>query len=122
MGLPRSQMNRSTGPRLRGVDKGKQRREQTYHNRSAVRGLKKGIVRLTSAPLTPGTFGFRRERCIVWGGNMKYVHRFNGQASADPIGACERQCENFDAGGQAPPIRSHGPNGGLRGPETEHEE
>jgi len=53
---------------------------------------------------------------------MKYVHRFNGQASAGPIGACERQCENFDAGGQAPPIRSRGPNGGLRGPETEHEE
>jgi hypothetical protein len=53
---------------------------------------------------------------------MKYVHGSNGQASADPIGACERQRENFDAGGQAPPIRSRGPNGGLRGPETEHEE
>jgi hypothetical protein len=56
---------------------------------------------------------------------MKYVRRSIGQASADSIGACERQCENFDAGGQTPPIRSRGRNGGLCGPETwtlEHEE
>jgi hypothetical protein len=56
---------------------------------------------------------------------MKYVRRSMGQASADPIGACERQCENIDVGEQAPPIRGRGPNGGLCGPGTwtwEHEE
>jgi hypothetical protein len=56
---------------------------------------------------------------------MKYVRRSIGQASADPIGACEPQCENIDAGERAPPIRSRGPNGGLCGPETwtwKHEE
>jgi hypothetical protein len=56
---------------------------------------------------------------------MKYVRRSIGQASADPIGACERQCENFDVGEQAPSIRSRGRNGGLCGPKTgtwEHEE
>jgi hypothetical protein len=56
---------------------------------------------------------------------MKYLRRAIGQASADPIGAWERQCENYDAGEQTPPIRSRGPNGGLCGPETgtqEHEE
>jgi hypothetical protein len=42
---------------------------------------------------------------------MKYVRRSIGQASADPIGACEGQCENIDAGEQA--LRSRGPNGGL---------
>jgi hypothetical protein len=47
---------------------------------------------------------------------MKYVRRSIGKASADPIGACERQCENIDAGEQA--LRSRGPNGGLCGPET----
>ena len=31
---------------------------------------------------------------------MKYVRRSIGQASADPIGACERQCENIDPGEQ----------------------
>ena len=40
---------------------------------------------------------------------MKYVRRSTGQACADPIGACERQCENIDADEQAPPIRSRGP-------------
>jgi hypothetical protein len=49
---------------------------------------------------------------------MKYVRRSIGQASADPIAACERQSENIDAGKQAPPIRSRGPNGRLCGPET----
>ncbi len=46
---------------------------------------------------------------------MKYVRRSIGQANADPIGACKRQCENIDAGEQAPRIS---PNGGLCGPET----
>ena len=54
---------------------------------------------------------------------MKYVRRSIGQATADPIGACEGQCENIDAGEQT--LRSRGPNGGLCGPETwtwDHEE
>ncbi|MGB6326366.1 MAG: hypothetical protein WBG11_11510 [Methylocella sp.] len=43
----------------------------------------------------------------------------------DPIGACQRQGGNIDAGEAAPPIRSRGQNGGLCGPETwawDHEE
>jgi hypothetical protein len=54
---------------------------------------------------------------------MKYVRRTNGHASVAPIGACERQCENIDAGAQA--LRSRGPNGELCGPKTwtwKHEE
>ncbi|MGH6822477.1 MAG: hypothetical protein ACRECP_11670 [Methylocella sp.] len=49
---------------------------------------------------------------------MKYVPRSIGQGSADPIGACERQFENIDAGKQAPPIRIRSPNGGLGGKQT----
>ncbi len=80
---------------------------------------------LTSVPLTLGTFGFRRERCIVGRGNMKYVRRSDGQASVDPNAVYKRQCEYIDTGEQGPPIRSRGPNCLLCSPETwtsEHEE
>ena len=107
---------------LRRVDKEKQRRGQTYHNHSRIRVLKKNNAANFRA-INLRTFGFRRERCIVWGGNMKYVRRSIGQASADPIGACERHCEKIDAGELAPPkLRALGPRNldlGMKKDETE---
>jgi hypothetical protein len=107
-----------------GVDKGKQRRKQAYHNPSRVKGLKRNNAAKFRA-INPGDFRLQARTVYSLGRKYEISAPVHWPSNADPMGACERQCANIDAGEQAPPIRSRSANGGLCGPETwtwEHEE